>query len=49
MFGAHLDGEDEWFTEPLFEETLFVGPGEDVSGEPRLLVINGARPGLVGP
>jgi hypothetical protein len=49
MFGAHLDGLDEWLTEPLFEETVFIGPGEDPSGEQRPLVINGARPGISGP
>jgi dipeptidyl aminopeptidase/acylaminoacyl peptidase len=49
MFGAHLDGEDEWFTEPLFEETLFVGPGRDPNGDPRLLLVTGGRPGLEGP
>lgn len=49
MFGAHLDGVDEWFTEPLFEETLFVGPGRDPNGDPRLLLVTGGRPGLDGP
>lgn len=48
MFGAHLDGEDEWFTEPLFEETLVVGPGRDPNGDPRLLLVTGGRPGLDG-
>jgi Tol biopolymer transport system component len=43
MFGAHLDGEDEILTEPLFEETLFIGPGETASGEPELLMVTGGR------
>jgi hypothetical protein len=44
MFGAYLDGEEEWFTEPLFEETLLIGPGTDSNGEPRLLLVTGGRP-----
>lgn len=44
MFGAYLDGEDEWDTEPLFEETLLVGPGRDVNGEPKMLLVTGTRP-----
>lgn len=49
MFGALMDGEDEWFTEPLFEETLFVGPGEGLDGEQHALLVTGGRSGLVGP
>ena len=49
MLGAHLDGEDEWYTEPLFAETLFVGPEEDLNGLQRPLVISGGRSGLSGP
>lgn len=49
MFGALLDGEDEWFTEPLFEETLFVGPGEGLDGEQHALLVTGGRSGLEGP
>jgi hypothetical protein len=48
MFGAHLDGHDEWFTEPLFEETFIVGSGRDPDGQPRLLLVTGARQGLSG-
>ena len=43
MWGAHLDGVDEWYSEPLFEESLFVGPGEDRDGQPEFLLITAAR------
>jgi hypothetical protein len=49
MLGADLDGSDEWRTEPLFEETIFVGPGTDREGRRKYLLVNGARSGLDGP
>ena len=49
MFGAHLDGQDEWFREPLFEEIFIVGPGRDPDGQPRLLLVTGASQGPGGP
>jgi DNA-binding beta-propeller fold protein YncE len=49
MFGSHLDGIDEWDTVPILEETLLIGPGDNETGEPHLLLIDGARSGLDGP
>lgn len=43
MLGAHLDGVDEWYTEPLFEETLTVGPGEGRDGQREFLLITAAK------
>lgn len=31
------------------EDTLFVGPGRNVHGEKKVLVVHGLRPGLEGP
>jgi Tol biopolymer transport system component len=49
VLGAHLDGVDEWFTEPLFEETLLAGPGVDPTGGSQPLLVTGGQPGLERP